>query len=332
MQTPDSHSSSAPANPTGASPLRVLNLVTNPDAQFFVQQVDALEALGVEFTTMSPRGRNWQTDRSSSSRSVVDYIRFYPRVLWRSFGQYDLIHANYGLTAPSALAQPNLPVVLSLWGSDLFGQYGLLGQRCANHADAVIVMSEQMAQELDVDCHVIPHGVDTELFRPFPQPKGRELVGWREGVRHVLFPYPKQREVKDFPRAKRVVEAVGTMFDEPIELHTLYGVPHGEMANYYNAADVLLLTSRHEGSPNSVKEAMACNLPIVATDVGDVRERLEGVENSFVCRTDEELIDSLYRVLDRGERSNGREVISSLSVENMGRQIKAVYDDVLNDD
>jgi glycosyltransferase involved in cell wall biosynthesis len=310
--------------------MHVLNLVTNMDARFFVQQVETLESLGVDCTNMSPAGRNWQTDRASSSRSALDYLEFYPRVLRQSFGSYDLIHANYGLTGPAAILQPNLPVVLSLWGSDLFEKYGPLSQRCARHADAVIVMSEEMARELRVPAHVIPHGVDLERFKPIPKPAARELVGWRDDARHVLFPYPKQRDVKDYPRAERIVEAVRQRVDEPVELHTLFNIPHEEMSNYYNAADVLLLTSRHEGSPNSVKEAMACDLPIVATDVGDVRERIEGVDLSFVCRTDEELIDGVCAVLDAGTGSNGREVIRPLSVENMGRQIKAIYEDVLD--
>jgi glycosyltransferase involved in cell wall biosynthesis len=225
--------------------------------------------------------------------------------------------------------QPNLPVVLSLWGSDLHGKYGPLSQQCARHVDAVIVMSEAMAAELDVESHVIPHGVDLDRFAPAAQREARERVGWDQDAIQVLFPYPKQRDVKDYPRAERVVDAIRGEFDERIELQTLFSVPHEEMSHYMNAADVLLLTSKHEGSPNAVKEAMACNLPVVATDVGDVRERLDGVDPSFVCRTDEELIDGLSAVLERRERSNGREIIRPVSVENTGRQIADVYAAVL---
>ncbi|WP_255198790.1 glycosyltransferase family 4 protein [Halorarius litoreus] len=310
-------------------PVRVLNLVTNPEARFFVQQVDALESLGIECVNMAPRGKNWQTDQHSNSRSAIDYMLFYPRVLKESFGPYDLIHANYGLTAPAATLQPNLPVVLSLWGSDLHGKYGPLSQQCAKRVDAVIVMSEEMADELDVESYVIPHGVDLDRFSPGSMREARDTVGWEQDAIQVLFPYPKQRAVKDYPRAERVVDAIRAEFDEPIELQTLYDIPHEEMPNYMNAADVLLMTSKHEGSPNAVKEAMACNLPVVATDVGDVRERLDGVDPSFVCRTDEELIDGLSAVLERRERSNGREVIRPLSVANMGRQIADVYASVL---
>jgi len=77
------------------------------------------------------------------------------------------------------------------------------------------------------------------------------------------------------------------------------------MPTLFNAADVLLLTSDREGSPNTVKEAMACNLPVVATDVGDVRSRLDGVANSHVAAIDDDrLADAVEAVLRRGQRSD----------------------------
>jgi glycosyltransferase involved in cell wall biosynthesis len=250
-------------------------------------------------------------------------------VFRKSFDDYDLLHANYGLTAPMALAQPKLPVVLTLWGSDLLGEYGWLSQRCARHCDAVVVMSDEMADELDVTCHVIPHGVDCQRFSPAPPAVARDQVGWDGNARHVLFPYPPSREVKDYPRAERVVEAASERIDAPVELQTLFGVDHDDMSTYYNAADVLLLPSKSEGSPNSVKEAMACNLPVVSTDVGDVGERLAGVAPSHVCTSDEELVDGLVDVLSDPRRSNGRQAARDVSLERMGERLRAVYDTVL---
>ncbi|QLG28360.1 glycosyltransferase family 4 protein [Halorarum halophilum] len=310
--------------------MQVLNLVTSPDAEFYRLQVRALERQGIDETTLGVPGEQRFTDDGVDDRSVLDYLRYYPQVLRESFDSYDLVHANYGLTAPAAIGQPNLPVVLTLWGTDLMGKYGRLGRLCARRADAVIVMSERMAETLPIDCHVIPHGVDLEQFRPFPQRPAREAIGWRHDASHVLFPYPEQRPVKDYPRAERVVEAARERYGGDIDLQTLYGVPHERMPLYMNAADALLLTSRREGSPNSVKEAMACDLPVVATDVGDVRTRLAGVDGSHVCRADGELVDGLVDVLERGEPSTGREAIAPLGLEQMGERIRAVYESVLD--
>jgi len=307
--------------------LRVLNLVTNGEARFYQQQLSFLESKGVECTTLEvPRDHGaTQQEWADGGRSVGDYLRFYPTVLRHALGDYDVVHANYGLTAPLALAQPNLPVVLSLWGSDLFGSYGWLSKRCARHCDAVIVMSEEMATELGGDPLVLPHGIDTERFAPEPQAQAQAHVGWDPETKHVLFPYAPSRTVKNYPLAERVVERVADRFDGPVQLEAVHGVPHEEVVRYMNAADALLLTSRREGSPNSVKEALACGLPVVATDVGDVRERLRGVNPSTVAETETDLVDGLLDALRAGKPSNGREIVGELSMDRMADRLVEVY-------
>ncbi len=312
--------------------MRVLNLVTTAENTFFRHQVESLERMGVTETTVSiPGSRPGWSDIGGDGRTPLHYLRAYPTVLRRSFGPYDLLHANFGLTAPLALAQPRLPVVLTLWGSDLFGRYGVASRWCARRCDAVIVMSEEMAAALDVPCHVIPHGVDLERFAPRPQSEALPDVGWRHDARHVLFPYPPSRGVKNYPRARRVVEAARERVDDPVELHAVSGVPHRRIPDYMNAADVLLLASDREGSPNVVKEAMACNLPVVSTDVGDVRGRLAGTSPSAVGETEDELVDALVDVLDAGERSDGRAAVADVGLERTARRIYEVYESVAGD-
>ncbi|WP_339106377.1 glycosyltransferase [Haloterrigena salinisoli] len=304
--------------------MNVLNLTSKENSPPFELQVEALEDRGVECTTVSVPG----TVTADSSRSVIDYLRFHPTVLKESLGSYDLVHANYGLTAPFALAQPRLPVVLSLWGTDLDGDLGWISEFCANFCDATIVMSEGMKRDLGADCHVIPHGIDLDLFEPMARSEAIDRLGWEPDAKHVLFPYKAERTVKNYPRAERIVEDVREDVSEPVYLRTARDVPHEEMPLYMNAADCLLLTSEREGSPNVVKEAMACNLPVVSVDVGDVRERLEGVTPSEVCRNDRELRLALSAILNRGERSNGRDHADEISTDRMADRIHDVYRDV----
>lgn len=307
--------------------MRVLNLVTNGESKFFNQQVDVLEQRGVYGTTIalptpfvSGEGR----------RSVMDYLRLLPPTLYHSMGKYDLIHANSGLTAPAAVLQPRLPTVVSLWGTDLMGRYGPITKMFSERCDSVIVMSEEMADYFDGDCHVIPHGVDLDRFDTMPQAPALETLDWSPDAHHVLFPYPRNREVKDFPRAERIVAETRRQVDSDVELHTVSGVPHEEMPIYMNAADVLLLTSKREGSPNSVKEALACNLPVVSTPVGDVPQRLAGVSPSVVDDTDAALVEGVVDVLTRGRRSNGREHADDVSIDWMADRLIDVYTDVIN--
>jgi glycosyltransferase involved in cell wall biosynthesis len=302
--------------------MHVLNLVTTP-RPFFRRQVDVLEQKGVETTTVKVPGEH--DPDQGQSRSVTDYMRFYPHVLRKSLDGVDIVHANYGLTAPVALAQPRRPVVLSLWGSDLFGRYGEVSRRVANYCDAVVVMSEEMAAEFDRDADVIPHGIDLTQFKPMPASEARDSVGWDEDIYHVLFPYSPERPEKDYPRASRVVERVDDRLDRPVSLEIVTDVPHERVPIYMNAADALLLTSKHEGSPNAVREALACNLPVVATDVGDVANRLANIQQSAIGETDTDLVRNLVAVLESEVEPNGRAAVQDVSLDRMGDRLIDVY-------
>lgn len=312
--------------------MKVLNLVTN-ERPFFKSQVKILEKKGVKQTTISVP--NEFKPSEGKNRSVIDYIRFYPRVVLESFNSYDLVHANNGLTAPHAIMQPKLPVVISFWGMDVVSnkyKKAAVSQAVAKRADEVIVMSDEMADHFNRPVHVIPHGVDMHIFQPIDHQVALDLVGWAKSSKHILFPYSPEREEKNFDLALKVFQKIKNETDINIELHQIHGVPHDEIPYYMNAADLLLLTSRYEGSPNTVKEAMACNLPIVATDVGDVSNQLYRVSNSYVCDDKLELFERSVQILNSGNRSNGRDKIKNMSLDKMGDQILKIYKRVINNE
>ena len=311
--------------------IKVLSIVANRYATFYQEQSRALEQNGVNITHVSPPKQSPDPgEQQEITRNSLDYIKLYHEVIKRSIGEYDLIHANFGLTAPHAIAQPRRPIVLSLWGSDLAGRLGFLSKTCLKLCDEVIVMSQVMNNEIRGGAHVIPHGIDMERFRPMPQRSAREAVGWSPEKMHVLFPYDPSRSVKNYPLAKQVTEAVNKKLSSKVKLQIVFDVDHDSVPLYMNAADALLLTSCREGSPNTVKEAMACRLPVIATDVGDVRERLANVALSRVCTTEDELIKALFRVLNREKRPNSRKHIQHLSLDQMGERITTVYKKALN--
>ena len=112
----------------------------------------------------------------------------------------------------------------------------------------------------------------------------------------------------------------------------VYNVPHSDIVKYMFAADVLVFTSLWEGSPNVIKEAMACNCPIVSVDVGDVKDVIEGVENCYLVDYDaKNIAEKLNRVLKNGKRSNGREKILKMGLdsESVANRIVEIYKDVL---
>lgn len=300
--------------------MNVLNLVTTP-RPFFEDQVRILERKGVNTTTLTVPGHRSAQD----SRSLIDYVKFYYPTIRHSLRDYDIIHANYGLTGPFALAQPRRPVVLTLWGSDLAGKYSRISRICARLSDETIVMSEEMHGDLWDAAHVIPHGIDMEKFQPIDQSSAIDMVDWDPDSKHVLFPYDPSRPVKNFSLAERVVDQVREEVNVPVKLCPVYRVSHEEIPNYMNAADALLLTSQREGFPNSVKEALACNLPVVSTDVGGVCNHLSDASNSHVGTTEQELVKRLTNVIKSGQRSDGRDHIADLGLDQMAEDILSVY-------
>ena len=319
---------------------------------FFRDQVRVLRQLGVDCHVVhypsGDRNANRHTDSTGPLSTVLNRIyghnpayyayrgaTFYPKILRRSLRtEFDLVHINSGMVGPLGLLQPQRPVVLTLWGDDLLGDrlYGYqskLTRQCAMRSDAVIVRSPEMVEALPCPAHILPSGVDTTKFRPADHGDALEEVGWDPEAMHVIFPYPKTARKKRYQVAVDTVAEVDKRTDPPVKLQPVYGVPHDELYWYYNAADALLLPSLREGSPNTVKEAMACNLPVVSTDVGDVRERLGPVDNSYVCSQDSELVDALLSVLESGERSDGREYVEEVSLERMGERILDIYESLI---
>ena len=109
----------------------------------------------------------------------------------------------------------------------------------------------------------------------------------------MLFPFDPARKIKRYALAEA---AVKRLINPDVQLLTVSNTPNAEMPWYYSAADVMILSSQSEGSPTSVKEALACNVPVVATDVGDVREIMDGIDGCEIC---EDNVESMAHALER---------------------------------
>jgi glycosyltransferase involved in cell wall biosynthesis len=252
-------------------------------------------------------------------KSKINYFKGVLEVLRKTRRTaYDVVHAHYGFSAFPAWFRLQAPLVITLHGSDILGRRfeRYCSRGIARFADAIIVVSEEMRRR--VPGIVIPCGVDLTIFRPYNRDEARTRLGWPKDKYLILFPFDPARLVKRYDLAKAAVEQIA---QEGVnaELMTVCNVENREMPWCYSAADAMLLCSNWEGSPTSVKEALACNLPVVTTDVGDVRELLRGVRGARICTQG---VDAIARSL--------REVLDiSRSGEFQGRVAMAKYDQAL---
>ena len=176
---------------------------------------------------------------------------------------------------------------------------------------------------------IVPNGVNLDLFRPMDKTTCRQSLGWDVGKKHVLFPANPSRLEKDFALAQ---QSVG-LLDKNMEIHVFEQVEHQKTPLYFNAADVVLLTSKWEGSPNVVKEALACCAPIVTTKVGDVKERTQGVDGCFVAQTrnPEELAGLLKKALTFEGKTKGREkiIMDGLDNRQVAKNLLSLYESII---
>ncbi|MEO7310312.1 MAG: glycosyltransferase family 4 protein [Chitinophagaceae bacterium] len=236
--------------------------------------------------------------------------------------------------------------IISLLGSDLYGQYKQNGSRTLMgrmlsffsqltivFASGVIVMSGKMKERLWVSSRkkaiAICEGISLAKFFPIPVADARKHLAWEMEKPVILF-FSSDAYVKNMPLAKKAFEALKEELPSA-QLFMVQGIPHAELVWYYNAANLLLMTSYHEGSNNSIKEALACNLPVVSVNVGDAAERLHNVTPSAVVDSFEprDLAHEMLKVLRKNMRSNGLDKVNEVELPNIAVKIVGYYSSFL---
>lgn len=249
------------------------------------------------------------------------------------FNKYDVIHIHFGLSGLFSLFNPFLktPIVTMLHSADTDIKKSTkmivsLSKLVILRSDFIFYLNDQMKlsiSKLNKNLMYLPCGIDTNFFvRESKLNSGKLTIG---------FPGNPKRMEKNYSLFLLIIEELKAL-NILVDIRIFHGLTRREVVDNLNFCDLLLMTSISEGSPQIVKEAMSCNVPVISSNVGDVSVLLDGVSNSFVVNSFEpvdfvEKIVSLNNLEKESRISNGRERVLKLGLDHstISNKIMNVY-------
>jgi glycosyltransferase involved in cell wall biosynthesis len=295
------------------------------------------------------RGIDVECEYLGNLRSMTNIERA-RRKLRRLAKDFDVVHAQYGSACALATAAvEGVPKVLSIRGNDwnvhdaAFGFYYFhtraarwMTRRSLSRFDVVVTVSNRVAADVKASALAksvvsIPSPVDLQRFVPLDKRDAKALLGSPNcEERWVLFNALSLADpVKRFPLAQKAFDLANEQCGN-LRLRIATNLPHGDLPLFTAACDVILCTSETEGWPNCVKEALACNVPFVSTDVSDLKEIAAAEPACRVCPDDPRaLAQNLCEVLNLERPVNVRKHAEPMSVECLSQRLVEVYESVL---
>jgi teichuronic acid biosynthesis glycosyltransferase TuaC len=255
--------------------------------------------------------------------------------LYKLYDKYDVIHAHhtyciFPLAVIRFIKKNKVPLVLTFHEGEVHKKgkqqrwkngpiksivFSKKIKKAAMKAvDLVITVQHEIVSEAGFDgrCVVLPCGVDLETFTPMDRHSCRERLKLPKNKKIIFFPAAPKNTQKGYDMLCAAIDRVG---DKDIHLVAAGAIPYEEMPIYMGAADVVVQLSDFEASPSILKEAMAMNVPVVFTDVGDAKSTIGDAFGCFICnKTTEDVAMKLKEALACNGISNGRKQIMKLGL------------------
>lgn len=289
---------------------------------FIKEQMDSLSQLGVEFSLFQ-----------INKKGLIGYLSYLnPLKKFIKKNKPDLIHAHYGLSGLLANMQRKIPVITTFHGSDINNPKTFKFSKWAHMLSAASIFVEgKMQSKLSPKekSYIIPCGVDFTAFRPLSIGEKKGALNIKSNCVNILFSSSFCNPVKNYPLAKEACTHLERGINKKVNLIELKGIERQQVNLIMNSVDCILLTSFSEGSPQFIKEAMSCNKPIVATNVGDIEWLLSSIPGHFITSFDpEDVAQKIQLALEFSEkygRTNGRDRIIELGLDSKTISKKILY-------
>lgn len=293
------------------------------DYTFVKEQGEALREIGVNVFYYAIKGKGIKGYLSSLS-GLNKAIKT---------NHIDLIHAHYGFCGALAVLQRRVPVVITFHNGETLSLKGKLissiAARLSNHNIFVAQHIHDKLFGVPKGYSIIPCGIDLKLLPLVNKSEAARSMRLRDDMPNVLFGGSFTNARKNYPLAKEAI----SLLPYEVNLIEMKGLSRKDVNLLLCGCDLFLMPTKSEGSPQVVKEALACNCPIVATGVADIPELLSGVSQCYTTGFDaSEIAVRIDSILSSRQRSNGREKVIGMHLDNpqVACQVKAIYDNILS--
>lgn len=292
---------------------------------FIVEQGEAIRRCGVEVDYFAVKGKgllSYFTQRKSLMKKIKEF-------------QPDLIHAHYGLSGITAVLQNKVPVVTTFHNGETLSFYGNILSSLFSLRTKFMVYVAQHIYDLSYlkrkkNYVILPCGIDLHECVITDKEIARKELGFLTNKKYILFGGAFANLRKNYPLLKAGIELLKR---DDIEVLEMKGLTRLQISKILSACDLFALPTKSEGSPQALKEAMACNCPIIATDVADIRHLLGDIEGHYICSFDpKDVAEKVEKALIFTGRTKGRERIIELGLTNdiVAKKLIEIYKNILS--
>lgn len=286
-------------------------------APFIIEQAKAIEDKGHKVVFFGIQGKGFLG-------YMFNYFKL--KKVIKTFSP-QIIHAHYGLSGLLANLQRKIPVVTTFHGSDINNKKVLPFSKLAIVLSAYNIFVSQ--KNIDIakpkkSFILLPCGVDLDTFYHIEKEEARRILQIESNAHVILFAGAFENAVKNPDLAKAAIKLL-----TDVDLKELKGYTRKEVNLLMNAVDLALMTSFTEGSPQFIKEALACGCPVVSVEVGDVKDLIGDVEGCYIAeRNPQDIANKIELVLQQNQRINGKEIVEKFDINEIAKQLSQLYQQI----